>query len=44
MNNLIAERAYFIYLNRIAKGIFGDANSDWFQAQDELIYYYQECC
>lgn len=32
----IRERAYFIYLNRCANGVPGDAQSDWFQAVAEL--------
>lgn len=32
----IRERAYFIYLNRCANGVPGDAQSDWLQAVAEL--------
>ncbi len=31
----IAERAYFIYLNRLSKGIPGDEHKDWLQAVAE---------
>jgi hypothetical protein len=33
---LIRERAHEIYLNRIRKGIHGDPDSDWLQAEKEL--------
>ena len=33
---MIEKRAHEIYLDRISKGIPGDADSDWLQAKDEL--------
>jgi hypothetical protein len=32
----IRELAHSIYLNRLKKGIEGDAKSDWLQAKEEL--------
>ena len=32
----IRKRAQEIYLNRIEEGTPGDADSDWFQAEEEL--------
>lgn len=35
--DIIRKRAHEIYLNRIKKGTPGDADSDWQQAQNELM-------
>lgn len=37
---VLAEWAYYVYLNRIANGIPGDAVSDWFQAEQN----YEDAC
>ena len=34
--DLIQKRAQEIYLKRIEEGTPGDADSDWFQAEEEL--------
>jgi hypothetical protein len=34
---VIRDRAHDIYLKRIKKGVHGDANSDWLQAEKELM-------
>lgn len=33
----IREKAYQIYKNRLEKGIYADAHSDWIQAEKELV-------
>jgi hypothetical protein len=40
IDEIIAEWAYFIYLDRTANGIPGDADSDWFQARQN----YDDAC
>jgi hypothetical protein len=40
IDEVVAERAYLIYLNRIADNIPGDDLSDWFQARQE----YDDAC
>jgi hypothetical protein len=34
---IIRKRAHEIYLKRIKKGIEGDADADWLQAEKELM-------
>lgn len=36
-DDLIHERAHQIYLKRIMNGTPGDEQSDWLQAEDELM-------
>jgi hypothetical protein len=37
IHNVIRDRANEIYKNRIKSGIHGDADSDWLQAERELM-------
>ena len=37
INDVIRKRADEIYQNRIKKGINGDADSDWLQAEKEIM-------